>query len=202
MEIKKLTSTDAEQFCNLIVDMYAHLNNLEWFSPMPYDLENVKSILENPRFYVIGIFDNNFLCAVSSLDYKCGKLIGKLNFPAEVDTNKIVELGFTMVHSTYRGQGLMKKMVNYLLNKIEKDGFKLGFGKVHKDNFASSKSLKYNGFYFLEEYKKPVKKEDFNLFIEKNLLSEETKEKAQQTLNKFEKENEIIVNYEILIKKF
>lgn len=202
MEIKQLKIEDAEKFCNLIIDMYAHLNNLEWFSPMPYDLENVKSIIENPRFYIIGIFDNDFLCAVSSLDYKCGKLIGKLNFPSDVETDKIVELGFTMVHSNYRGNGLMKQMVNHLLNKIQEDKFQLGFGKVHKDNFASSKSLKFNGFYFLEEFKKSVKKEDFSQFIEEKLLSAEANEKAKQTLKKFENENEIIVDYEILIKRF
>jgi len=202
MEIKRLSIEDAEQFSNLILDMYAHLNNLEWFSPMPYDLENVKSMIQNPRFYIIGIFDNDFLCAVSSLDYKCGKLLGTLNFPSDVEKDKIVELCFTMVHSKYRGNGLMKQMVNHLLNKIKEDKFQLGFGKVHKDNFASSKSLKFNGFYFLEEFKKPVKKEEFSYFVENNLLSKETNEKAKQTLKKFENENEIIVDYEILIKRF
>ena len=48
--IKQLTTNDVEKFCNLIVNMYSNLENLEWFSPMPYDFENVKSILENPRF--------------------------------------------------------------------------------------------------------------------------------------------------------
>ena len=70
--------------------MFAHLENFEWFSPMTYDYENVKSIIENPRFYIIGYLEDDVLCAVCSLDYKCGKLIGKIDFPKECNANKLV----------------------------------------------------------------------------------------------------------------
>ena len=88
MEFRKLNTNDTEQFCKLIVDMYAHLENIEWFSPMPFDYENVKSIIENPRFFVFGAFDNNLLCAVSSFDYRCGNLIGQIKFPDDCNTEK------------------------------------------------------------------------------------------------------------------
>ena len=156
MLIRQLNVDDTQSFCNLIVNMYSDLENLEWFSPMPYDFNNVKSMIENPRFYIIGVFDNNQLVAVSSFDYKCGKLIGKINFPSNCDTSKLVEIAFTMVHSKYKGQGIMKKMVEFLLDKAKCDGFKWIFGKVHKNNFASSKSLQKNGFNIHCPYSKPV----------------------------------------------
>ena len=108
MEIKQLETQHTQQFCNLIIDMYSHLKNLEWFTPMPYDYENVKDMIENPRFYIIGIFEYNELCAVSSLDYKCGKLIGKIDLPADCSLENTVEIGFNIVKSNHQG--------NFLLN--------------------------------------------------------------------------------------
>lgn len=200
MLIRQLNEKDTQDFCNLIVNMYANIENLEWFSPMPYDYENVKSIIQNPRFFVIGVFKNNSLCAVSSFDYKCGKLIGKINFPSNCNTEKLVEIGFTMVHSKFKGQGIMKKMVEYLLNKAKQDGFEWIFGKVHKDNFASSKSLLFNDFYIFDSYKKPVDKKDFISLSRQDFFSEVGKINAEKTLSKFKQENEIWVDYNILIK--
>lgn len=201
MVIKQLTINDTQDFCNLIVDMYSHLENLEWFSPMPYDFENVKSIIENPRFYIIGAFDNNVLCAVSSFDYKCGKLIGKIDFPPDCNTDKLVEIGFTMVHSNFRGKGIMKQLVNHLLNKAQNDGFEWVFGKVHKDNFASSKSLIFNNFFIFSDYKKPVNKHDFTLLSTQKFFSTQCNKNASITLNKFKNNDEIIVDYKIIMKK-
>ena len=202
MEIRKLVEEDAIAFSNLIVDMYSNLENLEWFSPMPYDLENVKGMINHPRFYIIGVFDNDNLCAVSSLDYKCGKLIGKVEFPKECNTDKLVEIGFTMVSSKYRGKGIMKMMVAHLLEKIKNDGFEWAFGKVHKNNFASSKSLINNGFYVCNDYVKPVKKADFVYLANQDFFSLKGKENAKLTLARINpSDEEIIVDYNILIKK-
>lgn len=202
MEIRQLNTNDTKLFCDLIVDMYSNLENLEWFSPMPYDYDNVKSMIENPRFYIIGVFDGDNLCAVSSLDYKCGKLIGKVEFPKECNTDKLVEIGFTMVSSKYRGQGIMKIMVAHLLEKIKNDGFEWAFGKVHKNNFASSKSLIKNGFSVSSDYVKPVKKEDFISLSSKDFFSKIGKENAKITLSRVSPADiEIIVDYNILIKK-
>lgn len=202
MEIRKLTVDDASAFSELIVDMYSNLENLEWFSPMPYDLENVKGMINHPRFYIIGVFDGDVLCAVSSLDYKCGKLIGKVEFPKECNTDKLVEIGFTMVSSKYRGRGIMKMMVSHLLETIKEQGFEWTFGKVHKNNFASSKSLIKNGFEICNDYVKPVNKDDFIYLSSQDFFSKQGKENAKLTLSRVSDEDkEIIVDYNILIKK-
>lgn len=202
MEIRQLLTADTEEFCALIKDMYAHLENLEWFTPMPFDSESVKGMLEKPRFYIIGAFENGEMAGVSSLDYKCGKLIGKIEFPAEVNTESLVEIGFNMVHSNHRGKGIMKQMVSYLLDKCKGDGFEWVFSKVHKDNFASSKSLEKNGFSAFASYEKSVNKEDFIMLSSQDFFSNIGKENAEKTLSKYSVEDtEIIVNYNLYIKK-
>ena len=200
--IRRLEEKDIHSFVDLIIDMYSHLENLEWFTPMPYDYDNVKSMIEKPRFCIIGYFEDDKLCGVSSLDYKCGKLIGKIDFPNDCNTDKLVEIGFNIVHSKHRGKGIMKKMVGYLLDKIKQDGFEWVFAKVHKDNFASSKSLIHNDFYIFNEYKKAVNIEDFKSLASQDFFSKVGKVNAKKTLAKYsEKDTEIIVEYNILIKK-
>ena len=201
MIFKKLKIEDTKSFCDLIVDMYSHLDNIEWFSPMPFDYDNVKSIIENPRFYILGAFDKDFLCAVSSLDYKCGKLIGKIDFPKECDTNKLVEFGFTMVHSNYRGQGIMKKLVAQLIDTSKKQGLEWAFGKVHKDNLASSTSLIRNGFEKKMKYNKPVKVADIKQLLADKVLSKTATNNIIERLSRISNEEFINVDYDILIKK-
>ena len=198
--IRKLDINDVEQFCSLIVDMYSNLENLEWFSPMPFDRENVTSMIENPRFYIVGYFQDDKLVGVGSLDYKCGKLIGKVDFEKHCDTSKLVELGFHIVNSKYRGNGIMKKMVAYLLEKLKNDGYSWAFGKVHKDNCASFLSLKKLEFEKVSDYSKPIKKEDFIALSSELFFSTIGKNNATLTLEKNKDKEDIIVDYNIWLK--
>lgn len=201
MEFRQLTVDDTQEFSSLIKNMYEHLENLEWFSPMPFDYENVKGMIEHPRFYIVGAFEDGVLCGVTSLDYKCGKLIGKVDFPDYCDTNSLVEIGFNMVHSDYRGKGIMKQMVSYILNKIKADGFRWAFAKVHKDNFASSKSLIKNGFEIFADYHKPVKVSEFKELSGQDFFSPVGKLNAKKSLERVSDTDEhIIVEYDLLIK--
>ena len=201
MEIRKLTTDDAKQFSELIVDMYANLTSIEWFSPMPFKENDVAEIISKPRFYIVGAFDNNFLCAVASLDYKCGKLIGKIDFPKECDTDKLVEFGFTMVHSKYRGQGIMKTLVAHLIEVAKSQGLEWGFGKVHKDNLASSTSMIRKGFYKTNDYNKPVKIEEIQSLINDKVLNETATKNILAKISKNDDKDFIYVDYEILMKK-
>lgn len=201
MIIRKLCEKDVKQFCELIVNMYSHLENLEWFSPMPYDEENIKNLLNNQRFYVVGAFENEKLLGVSSIDYKCGKLIGKIEFPKECNTDKLVEFGFSMVHSEFRGNGIIKELVEHLYSKIKEDVYQWAFAKAHINNFPSNRALSKNNFKFLCRYEKAVNKQEFIALSSQNFFSEQGKENAQKTLEKFKNKDEIIVDYNILVKK-
>ena len=202
MEIRQLTTNDVPAFCGLILNMYSHLENLEWFTPMPFDEENVKTMIEKPRFYIVGCFDDDVLCGVSSLDYKCGKLTNVINFPSECDTNKLVEIAFNMVHSDYQGNGIMKTMVSYLINKIKQNGFEWAMSKAHKNNLASLKSLQKNGFEKFCDYNKQVEIDSFKDLANQPFFSKSGKENAKRTLSKYEKDaTHIVVDYDILLKK-
>ncbi|MBQ9792949.1 MAG: N-acetyltransferase [Clostridia bacterium] len=202
MEIKQLNLSHTQQFCDLIIDMYSHLQNLEWFTPMPYDQENVKGMIENPRFYIVGAFEQDELCAVSSLDYKCGKLIGKIDLPKDCSLKNTVEIGFNIVRSNHQGKGFMKTLVNYLLQKIKTDNIKYTMSKVHKDNIASWKSLLNNNFEVCCKYTKPVKIKDFIELSSQPFFSKLGKENAQKTLSKYtEKDEELFVDYNVYLKQ-
>lgn len=201
MEIRKLEENDAEQFSDLIINMYSNLNNLEWFSPMPYDIENVKTIITKPRFYVLGAFIENKLVGVSSLDYKCGKLFGKIDFPEGSNETNTVEIGFNIVHSEFRGQRIMQQLIDVILKKIEDDKFEWVFAKVHKDNIASFKSFLNKGFDILTSFKKGVCKDDFISLSSEPFFSKEGKENAKISLEKNKENEEIIVDYKIYTKK-
>lgn len=184
MEFKQLTSANAEEFLELIKDMYANLENQEWFSAMPLAVEDLRGMMDKPRFYIIGAYENNELCGVSSIDYKCGKLVGKVDFPKCCNTDKMVEIAFNMVHSKARGKGLMSKMVDFLLQKLKQDGFTCAFAKVNKDNFASSKSLQKLGFEPFAKLDKPIDIQAFKYIAEQPFFNKVGKKNAEISLSK------------------
>ena len=93
-------------------------------------------------------------------------------------------------------------MINHLLDKITAEGFKWAFSKVHKDNFASSKSLEHNGFHVFADYRKGVDMVDFVYLSSADFFSPKGKENAKITLAKYnENDTQIIVDYNLLIKK-
>lgn len=196
MILRKLTEQDAGRFQELILDMYNHLENLEWFSPMPTDFESIKDILSNPRFFVLGAFEKDDLLAVSSFDYKCGKLIGQNILPQDCTLENTVEIGFTMVKSNCQGKGIMKKLIIALEEIATKQNFKYIFGKVHIDNNASFRSFLSCVYTKYCEYEKTLKRDEFLSFIEKKILKPTTENKAKLTLQK----DILSVRYAIYIK--
>ena len=200
IEIRQIEEKDVDSFCELILNMYSNLENLEWFTPMPFDKENVLTMINKPRFYIIGAFVNDRLVGVSSLDYKCGKLIGKIDFPKECNTEKLVEIGFNLVHSDFRGNKIMQLLIDYLLNYLKEKDFEWVFTKVHKDNIASLKSCYNKGFLSCIDFEKPVEKISFENLSSQDFFSEIGKKNAKDTLKKFKNSEEIVVNYKILLK--
>ena len=68
-------------------------------------------------------------------------------------------------------------------------------------NFASSKSLEKNGFNAFASYAKSVSKEDFVSLSSQDFFSETGKMNAEKTLEKFADTEEIVVDYNLYIKK-
>ena len=182
MIIRKLVKEDAKCFQNLILDMYANLTTLEWFSPMPLDEASIEDMICNDRFYIVGMFDGDKLVGVSSLDYKCGKIYGKVTFPEGCDESKLVEIAFNIVRSDYRGNGYMKVLLDNVIEEARKHGCTDVFSKVHCDNFASSKSIESKGLVFFTRYAKPLKVKDVKEILSKNVLSQSATDRAEELL--------------------
>lgn len=200
MEFRRLMKKDAKEFSGLIQNMYNNLENLEWFSPMPYDEEGVKEIIANPRFFILGAFENNEMCAVSSFDFKCGKLIGQSCLPAYCTIENTAEIGFTMVKSNFKGRGIMKSLIKQLENSAALFNKKYLFGKVHVDNIASYKSFISCGFEEFSRYEKTVTRTEFEKFLTSGLLLPSTCAKAKESLKR--NRGDIAVQYAILIKNY
>ncbi len=199
MEFRQLTEKDVKSFSLLIQNMYKNLENLEWFSPMPYDEENVKAMIINPRFFILGVFENGELCAVSSFDFKCGKLIGQSCMPPYCTLENTAEIGFTMVKSNYKGRGIMKQLIKQLEMHATHFNKEYLFGKVNVDNLASYKSFIRCEYSEFSRYNKTVGRADFEKFLSSGLLSSATLAKAKESLKR--NEGDIVVKYAILIKK-
>lgn len=175
--IRELIESDCNEFSNLVKNMYFSLNNPLWFTPMPYTSEDLKEIINYQGFYIIGIFDQNKLIGISSFDYD-----GKLYELVSLDNKDTIEIAFNIVHSEYRGNGLMKTMINYLLEKGKKDGYKHFIARVHEDNKSSSKSLERLGFKLVKEYFKESKKKKFYKLIESDVLNKDASIELEKNL--------------------
>lgn len=198
MELKIIEEKDTEAFSKLILAMYKNLDNFEWFGLMPTDVDTLKSMISNPRFFILGVWENEELMGVSSLDYKCGKLIGKIEFPKECNTEKLVEIAFTLVHPNHRGKHIAQIIVEKLIDIAKEKGFESVFAKIHIDNIPSKKTfLKLN---FVDDliFKKEVHRSDFEYLLTQSFVNDTAKSNAKLTLTK--NEGEIPLTYQIFYK--
>ena len=96
---------------------------------------------------------------------------------------------------------LLKKLVSQLIDTSKKQGLEWAFGKVHKDNLASSTSLIRNGFEKKMKYNKPVKVADIKQLLADKVLSKTATNNIIERLSRISNEEFINVDYDILIKK-
>lgn len=109
---------------------------------MSSGVENAAQMINKQRFYILGAFDGQKLAGIISLDYKCGKLPQKYNFPSWCNTDKMVEFAFTIVATQYRGQGLMFELLQQIKQIAIYQGYEYACCTVHKDNYPSKKMCK------------------------------------------------------------
>lgn len=95
----------------------------------------------------------------------------------------------------------MQQLIDVLLEKLKNDGFEYVFTKVHEDNIASNKSCYNKGFKKWCHYTTPVNKTDFEYLSSQPFFCKQGKINASKTLEKFKDNEEIIVEYNILVQK-
>ena len=200
MTIRELTEDDASVFSNLIIDMYQHIDDIEGFVPILYDNLNVRCMLTNSRYYFLGAFENNMLIGVACLDYLCSDLLEEVGLQERFKFEKIIELNFVVVHSNFRGRGIMRELYKQLLEKVNKENYSIMFSKANKFNFATISSYLHSEFSRLFDYEQKINKEDFKFIASSNFLKPHAKFSAENTLKRFEHEKFITLKFSILVK--
>ena len=200
MIIRELTEYDAKLFGDLIIDMYQHTNDIEGFVPIPYDNLNIRCMLTNSRYYFLGAFEGELLIGIACLDYLCSDLLDEIGLQKRFQFEKIIELNFVVVHSNFRGKGIMKELYKNILEKVNAEHFSIIFGKANKFNFATISSYLHSEFSRLFDYEQKINKEDFKFIANSNFLKAHAKYSALNTLKRFEHEKFITLKYSILIK--
>ena len=200
MTIRELSEVDAVQLSNLLIDMYQHVDSVEGFIPIPYDNLNVRCMLTDSRYYFLGAFEGDTLIGTLCLDYLCSDLLKALGLQERFKFEKIIELNFVVVHSCFRGRGVMKSLINAVFEKVQSEKFTIMFGKANKFNFATISSYLHSQFERLFDYDQQINKEDFKFIAESEHIKSYAKHSALKTLQNFEKEKYITLKFSILVK--
>lgn len=200
MEIRELTLDDANMFSQLLIDMYSSLNDLEEFVPIPYDVLNIKSMLLNSRYYFLGAFENNMLVGTICLDYLCSNLLETTDIKKHYPFEKIVELNFVVVHTNFRGKGIMRSLLTEILAKLQSENYTVIFGKANKFSFSTISSYLHSQFERLFDYEQKISKQDFEYIASAKFIKPTTKHKALKTLERFKNEKYITLKFSVLTK--
>ena len=200
MEIRELKFNDGYALSNLVVATYSQLDNLEWLPDMPWDELNLKALITNSRYKIIGAFENNTLLGCVALDLKCEKLINSINFPTNFDNSNLADVRFAMVHPNARGQGVMKNLLNRIIDiaiNEEKTGIIV---RSHIYNFITMHTFRRHGFETVAKYKMRVEKYEFENLKNQPFIQSGTKTLAEQSIEKFAHQDFLEFEYNILCK--
>ncbi len=141
MELKKLERKDERQFRELNETIRANLSNSDYFMPLG---EVVFENFYNPdMFMTYGFFDGEKLAACSLLSFDEDDL-KELKQLLRLD-GKTAEMGASMTLPEYRGNNLMFKINEKLLNEAKTTDLKYIVATAHPNNVASNMSLKKLG---------------------------------------------------------
>lgn len=69
-----------------------------------------------------------------------------LKFGLDVDSKLVIDYGPQVVNSNYVGNGLQRKMINFIDEYSVNNGYKYACSTVHPDNFYSSSNLIKSNF--------------------------------------------------------
>lgn len=200
MIIRELTESDANAFSNLIIDMYQHVDDIEGFVPIPYDNLNIRCMLTNRRYYFLGAFEDDMLIGLTCLDYLCSDLIKETDLQNRFEFEKIIELNFVVVHSQFRGKGVMRELFAHVVEKVTAEHYTIICGKANKFNFSTISSYLHSQFERLFDYQQKINKEDFKFIANSPYLKPATKYSALNTLKRFEHQKFITLKYSVLVK--
>jgi len=98
-------------------------------------------------------------------------------------------------------EGYAIHLVDRLIVIAKEQGYEWAFGKAHKNNLASSTSLKRKGFEKRMDYDKPVKVESLKQILADNILNEKATKYIKKRLKENKNSEFLQMDYDILMRK-
>lgn len=201
MEIRQLYFNDGKALAHLIMVTYSKIDNLEWLPNLPCDELNIKALITNSRYKIFGAFEDNNLLGAISLDFKCEKFINEIFLPSTIEKKNILDIAFAMVHPESRGKGVMKELLNRII-EIAQEENKSGITvRSHIYNFINLHTFKRHGFERVAQYTMQVPKYEFEYLKNQPFISSFTKKLAEKTLENFKHKSNLEFRYHILLKQ-
>jgi len=161
MEFRFLTINDSAQLDRLIDTIESSIPDKTWWLPIQ---KLAKDHFFDPEWTVIyGAFDDGVLVASSALFFTENEF-GETADMIGLDHEHVGEIGRCMVDPSYRGQNLMLKLNEFLVDHARKSGIHDIVATAHPSNVPSCTSLHNLG---MRVVGKIVKYETFqrNIFL-------------------------------------
>ena len=143
MNIIRLDENNRDDVFKLMMEIEESLPQKEYWLPVT-EVEK-KNFFNDDWSIFYGIYDGDELVAASGIFYseeEFGETVEKLN----MDTRGVAEIGRCMVKPSYRGNRLLVKVNNFIIEKAKEEGLQYLVSTVYPDNLPSQKSFVASGF--------------------------------------------------------
>jgi RimJ/RimL family protein N-acetyltransferase len=142
IEFRKLTKDDTSSLNELIDVIQDKNEHPEWCSYISQIQKN--KFIDDSSNMFIGAFDTSKLVAAIGLIYD--EKLSETNLSSLGINGKFAEIGRCMVLPEYRGEDLMIKLGEIIIDEARKLGKTYIVAAVHPDNIGAIKSIEKLGF--------------------------------------------------------
>lgn len=140
--IEKLEIKDIDDYIRFVDNVKSSMSHKEWLGD--FEKEDYKYLLSNGSMIYIWKY-NNEIVASGMLIPATQKDLVKFNLK-ELDVEIVMDFGPEMVAQDYRGNGLQKDILLYLLNICKNTGYKYAITTIHPENIYSISNVEKVGF--------------------------------------------------------
>ena len=140
--IEKLNLKDIDKYIEFVEKIKENMEHKDWLGD--FTKEDYEYLLSNGSLIYIWKY-NDIYVASGMLIPTTQKDLLKFNLE-ELDVDKTMDFGPEMVADEYRGNGLQKDVLNYLIEFIKKIGYKNCVTTIHPDNIYSINNIEKVGF--------------------------------------------------------
>ncbi|HBA38139.1 MAG TPA: hypothetical protein DCY94_05410, partial [Firmicutes bacterium] len=120
---------------SLIDTVLNDLDRKEFF--IPFTEEELDAMFDEEKVVTYGAYDDDKLVASAQL-YLSENFLSEIKDILDLKDSLVAELGGAVVLKEYRNVGIMKKLIEILIEEAKKRGYNYLTATVHPDNVASN----------------------------------------------------------------